>query len=255
MNFSGLRIDDIGASTKKFEVYSDKFFGFGNLLFLKYAPYFKKWGPYRELTVLEWEGILGLLEKYKAKLTVGITACWVEADNKLTPFPQKFPKEAAVLKKGLKMDLFEIANHGLTHCVVGKHLPRLFSSNRRFHREFLPGLPGEVHADHLQKSQEILRNFFETEVITFIPPGNAWTKDTEIHAQKYGIEIISSLKDRMDLRDPEQDLCFVGNDEVFAFHDRKIVLEGLGFMEELFKHNPGTKFISVKELVALQKNG
>ena len=34
-----LRIDDIGASTKKYEIYSKKFLG--NILFLKYTELFK----------------------------------------------------------------------------------------------------------------------------------------------------------------------------------------------------------------------
>ena len=34
-----LRMDDVGASTKHFEVYSKKIFG--NFLFLKYLPYFR----------------------------------------------------------------------------------------------------------------------------------------------------------------------------------------------------------------------
>ena len=54
--------------------------------------------------------------------------------NQLIPFHKDF-QIALKLKEGIKNNLIEVANHGLT-CVVGKHLPRLFSSNRKFHREF-----------------------------------------------------------------------------------------------------------------------
>ena len=50
--------------------------------------------------------------------------------NNLVPFPEKFPEEAEAIKKGLDKGVIDIALHGLTHCVVGKHLPRFFSSNR-----------------------------------------------------------------------------------------------------------------------------
>jgi hypothetical protein len=74
-----LRIDDIGASTKQFEVYSKR--RFGNFLFLKYLPWFKAWGPYQEMSADEWQQVLDLLTKCPAKLTVGVTASWVEKDG------------------------------------------------------------------------------------------------------------------------------------------------------------------------------
>jgi len=126
-----LRIDDIGASTKRYEVYSKKMFG--NFLFLKYLPGFKAWGPYDEMDDAQWQKVLDLLIKYSAKLTVGITASWVDRDGDLVPFPEKFPVQAGVIKQGWKEGLLEIASHGLTHCVLGKHLPRFFSSNRKYH--------------------------------------------------------------------------------------------------------------------------
>ena len=64
-----LRMDDVGASTKKYEVYSKKIFG--NFLFLKRLKYFKAWGPYRELNEFEWNDILKLLYNFNCKLTVG----------------------------------------------------------------------------------------------------------------------------------------------------------------------------------------
>ncbi len=91
------RIDDIGASTKQFEQYGR--WKIGNFWFLKTIWPFKKWGPYKELSALEWEKILKIFEQKNIKPIVAITATWVEKDNSLTPFPQKFPEEAAILKK------------------------------------------------------------------------------------------------------------------------------------------------------------
>lgn len=209
------RMDDVGASTKQFEVYS-KFF-FGNILFLKYLPPFKAWGPYEELSQAIWEEIINLLIKTNSKMTVAITASWVDENNKLTSFPQKFPKQAIILKKALQSGLVEIANHGLTHCVVGKHLPRLFTSNRKYHREFYDFLSEEQIKYHLNKSQKILEDYFETKIVTFTSPGNVYTKFTKDLAQKLGLKYLSSKNDK----------------NVFAFHDRDIVLNGVKWLEEI----------------------
>ena len=120
-NRIALRIDDIGASTKKYEIYSKK--PLGNILFLKYTKLFKAWGPYDEMDDAQWQLVLDLLIKFSAKLTVGITASWVDRDCNMVPFHEKYPAQAGVLKQGWKEGLLEIANHGLTHCVVGKHMP------------------------------------------------------------------------------------------------------------------------------------
>ena len=128
------------------------------IFFLKYLPWFKAWGPYDEMNDAQWQKVLDLLIKYSAKLTVGITASWVDKDGDLVPFPEKFPAQAHILKQGWKEGLLEIANHGLTHCVVGKHLPRLFSSNRKYHREFWDWVPREIHFDHLENPRPYFKS-------------------------------------------------------------------------------------------------
>ena len=137
-----LRMDDVNASTKKFLIYSKKFrrFPIGNLLFLKKTPYFRAWGQYNELNTIVWHEIISILKKYNAKLTIGITACWVTEDSMLVPFNISYPEEFEIVKKGVDENVFEIANHGLTHCVLKNKsfLPKNFSSNRVFHREFWP---------------------------------------------------------------------------------------------------------------------
>ena len=66
---------------------------FGNFLFLKYLPYFRAWGVYDEITSNEWSEILEFLYKNNAKMTLGITASWVERDGTMVPFPEKFPNK------------------------------------------------------------------------------------------------------------------------------------------------------------------
>ena len=109
-----LRIDDIGASTKQFEVYSKKFKGLGNLFFLKYLPWFKAWGSYREMIADEWKQVFNVLQEFNAKLTVSITACWVEKDCSLIPFHEKFKEQANVLKKAIQSNTTELTVENMT---------------------------------------------------------------------------------------------------------------------------------------------
>ncbi|MBI4253675.1 MAG: polysaccharide deacetylase family protein, partial [Candidatus Rokubacteria bacterium] len=139
-----LRLDDVGAASKRHEVYGLTRVRVGtlvvpfpgNFLFLKYLPPIKRWGPYRELSAPEWEGVLAALETAHARMTVAVTAGWVESDGGVTPFPRKFPAAAGVIREGVRRGLLEIANHGYTHCVLRDRLfrPRLFAGNREFHR-------------------------------------------------------------------------------------------------------------------------
>jgi len=221
------RMDDVGASTKQFEVYSKSYFG--NFLFLKYIYPFKAWAPYRELNEKDWEEITVILGKYGAHLTVAITAAWVDEKNDLIPFPEEFPKQAKVLKEASKNGLVEIANHGLTHCVVGRHLPRLFLSNRKYHREFYKFLPEDLIKDHLDKSQKILEDYFETKVITFVPPGNVCTDFAKEYAMQLGLSILSGREKN-----------------TFAFHDRDIVLNGPEWLREKIIGFRNKEFIIVK---------
>ena len=250
-----LRIDDIGASSKQFEQYgklSVRLFGheqslpFMSVGFLKRLPKISGWGVYREMAAAEWQAIFDLLKKYDAHLTVCITAAWTEKDGSLTPFPEKFPEEAAMLKRGLQDGLIEIGNHGLTHCVVGKHLPRLLSSNRTFHREFWPWLPESTLQDHLEKSQKILTDYFG-EIITFTPPGNQWTEQTEHFAKAVGIRILSASFPN---RPKTGAVIWADRHQAVAFHDREIVKHGPKWLEDklIELRAKGLRACSVKEL-------
>jgi peptidoglycan/xylan/chitin deacetylase (PgdA/CDA1 family) len=240
VNKVALRMDDVGASTKKYEVYSKN--PLGNFLFLKYLPLFRAWGPYRELYSSEWEQICGLLAEYSAKLTVGITASWVEPSGELIPFPEKFPRQAEIIKKGVASGLLEVANHGLTHCVVGSQLPRLFSSNRNFHREFWDWIPREVHFAHLKKSQEIFFDWLGKRPTMLIPPGNIYSADTVEAADEYGIRKINSyININHDFL-----VKVIDSEEIEAFHDREVVLDGLDWLDnklKQYKDNPEFVFV------------
>ncbi|HLD83121.1 MAG TPA: polysaccharide deacetylase family protein [Candidatus Omnitrophota bacterium] len=253
-----LRIDDVFACTKKYEVYGREYIKLGskglsisaisNFLFLKYTPGFRKRLPYRELNSKEWESILEIIERNNIRLTVGITAAWVEKDSSLVPFFEKFPKEAEALKHGLESGLIEIANHGYTHCVVGRHLPRLFASNRNLHREFWSWVPLETHQRHIMKSQELISQYFNSAVLTFIPPGNVWTKDTERFAYEYGLRYLTSREAICPTGTLSNGLLYLGDASMIAFHDREVVLKGIGWFEDLVKRNLDKEIVTVQEL-------
>ena len=249
-----MRIDDIGASSKIFEVYGREYFNISgikipvpllpNFLFFKYIPPFKKWGVYREMTVHEWDEILTLLKKYHARITVAVTATWVERNGSLVPFHKKFPDEASALKKGLRDELIEVANHGLTHCVVGQHLPRLFSSNRKYHREFWDWLPEKLHQEHIKKSQEILESYFDTRVTTFIPPGNVFSKNTIKACKDNGIKLINCNTHARML----DGIKIISNDDIIDFHDREIVMYGLDWFRNLLEKHKDVEKTWVKNI-------
>ena len=240
MNKIALRIDDIGASTKKFEVYSK--LPFGNFLFLKYLYPFKAWAPYDEINYVKWNKIFDMLHKYNSKLTVGVTASWVDEKNNLIPFYEKFPKESKILYEAHKNKLIKIANHGLTHCVVGKHLPKLFTSNRNLHREFWDYLDTSVHHNHLQNSQNFFLDWIGEMPNLFIPPGNVYSIKTIESAKKHSIKYINSskiIKNNL--------IKIINIDNVFAFHDKDLQEKnGLSWLSQVLKNyssNHAFKFV------------
>lgn len=239
-----LRMDDVGASSKEFEQYSK--FGPGNLLFLKRTRPFRAWARYRELDDRDWSEILSILERKGARLTVAITACWVEFDGALVPFPEKFAREAVAIKEGVTRGILEIANHGLTHCVIegGLFRPRAFSGNRQFHREFWPWIDAEKHFEHMRRSQEILESYFGVEITTFVPPGNVFTEATIEAAAKAGIRTLN-CKTREYL---SGGVRVLSEDNVAAFHDRDIVMNGPSFLERVIEGRP-PEFVFVKDLM------
>ncbi len=253
---TALRMDDVGAASKRFEVYGLTRLPLGplrlafpgNFLFLKYLPPIKRWGPYPELTAGQWEEILAALEVAGARMTVGITAGWVEADGSVVPFPKKFPGAAAVIRRGAERGLLEVANHGYTHCVLQDRLfrPRLFSGNRPYHREFYDWLPEEVHREHVGRAQGILQDFLGSPVVTFVPPGNVFSKATLAAAAAVGLRYVSCLEPAR--WGSVEGITFVDEADVASIHDRDIVLGGVGFFRRLLKARAGAPFVMVREI-------
>jgi peptidoglycan/xylan/chitin deacetylase (PgdA/CDA1 family) len=255
-----LRLDDVGAASKAHEVYGLTRVRVGplalpfpgNLLFLKYVPPIKRWGPYPELTAAQWEAILAALGEAGAKLTVGVTAGWVERDGRVVPFPEKFPDAARVLRRGLERGLLEIANHGYTHCVLedGLFRPRLFSGNRPYHREFYDWLPDPVHEEHLRAAQDILGSWFGVPIETLVPPGNVLSVKTVAAAGSVGIRFISRAGGAP--AGEAAGITFVDDSRVLAFHDRDIVTGGLAYLQRQLDGRRGARFVTVAELGRLQ---
>jgi hypothetical protein len=242
-----LRMDDVGSSSKRYEVYSKRWRGLGNVLFLKYLPYFRAWGPYRELCADDWRDIFRMLCDYDAKLTVAVTATWVEKSGECIPYQTKWPKAYLALKDGLKTGRVRIACHGLTHCVLvdNAFLPKLFSSNREFHREFWPWLPARMHYENLAKAKTILEEAFETNVDVLVPPGNVFSDDTLKSAAELGFRVLNCQTARRDCIDG---LRVVGNENVVAFHDREIVLFGKEWLRSTLERNYGNVHVFVDDL-------
>lgn len=233
------RIDDVGASTKQFEQYGTfRLRPFSNFGFLKRLPPFRMWGPYEELTGNEWREFLQIFREHHIVPLVAITACWVDEQARLIPFPEKFPDEAAVLKQAANRGEIQIANHGLTHCVVGKHLPRPFSSNRVFHREFLPTLEQKVHTQHIQDSQRILETYFGRTIDTLVPPGNLWSIKTYRALEGTNLKKIFCARPMADAQVQMQGVEYLDdNHGVVRFHDRELRLYGTPWLEEtIAKH-------------------
>ncbi len=255
-----LRLDDVGAASKQHEVYGITRIPLGplalpfpgNLLFLKYLPPIKRWGPYPELTAAQWEHILAALADAGAKLTVAVTAGWVERDGRIVPFPVKFPAAARMLRQGLERGLLEIANHGYTHCVMedGLFRPRLFSGNRRWHREFYDWLPEDVHREHLHAAQDILGSWFSVPIETLVPPGNVLSPKTVAAAVSTGIRFVSCLGGVT--AGAASGITFVDDSQVLAFHDRDIVTRGVGYLRRQLGSLPGVRLVTVRELGRLQ---
>jgi peptidoglycan/xylan/chitin deacetylase (PgdA/CDA1 family) len=253
-----LRMDDVGAASKRNEVYGITRLRVGplavpfpgNLLFLKYLPPIKRWGPYRELDARDWQAVLDLLAARGSRMTVGVTAGWVEADGSVTPYPKKFREAGRLVREGVERGLLEVANHGYTHCVLqdGRFRPRWFSGNRADHREFYDWLPEGVHQEHLRRAQDILQGFLGRAVVTLVPPGNVLSRKTLAAAAKAGIRYVSCLD--AERWAPANGLRLVDDSRVMAFHDRDVVRGGRAWLDRALAGAPPGGFRTVGEVAA-----
>ena len=223
-----LRLDDVGASSKVYEKYSKK--PFGNFAFLKNRFLLGAWAPYKELSVNEYEYLISSVINKKKKLAIAVTACWADSENKLIPFHERFPEQANFLKQADRNGLIRVVNHGLSHCVVGMHMPKLLKSNRIFHRDFVDWLPEFMHKKIINLSQEILENWLGREIDVLAPPGNQYSLKTIKACKNTNIKYIHSS---LNLIPNNSKLKHVQLSNCKCFHDREIRLYGKKFIDNL----------------------
>lgn len=242
------RIDDIGASTKRFNQYGKRWititgkkvlpFPLADFWFFKLIPGIRGWAQYAELTEGQWDRIIAVFKEHGIVPIIAVTACWVERKGILTPFPEKFPEEAERLKDAFARGDVIIANHGLTHCIVGKHLPKFWGSNRRNHREFYPELEASVHRDHILRSQAILEGYFGKPIEILVPPGNLWSVKTYEALKGTAIKKVLCARYMADSTKPMDGVEFISDsDGVVAFHDRELQLYGVDWLREFIRNH------------------
>jgi len=228
-NYFDFRLDDVGASTKYYERYSKNIIG--NIGFLKNRRFLGAWGPYKELNIKEYDYLINALKSNKKRMAIAITANWVDSKNRLLPFHLKFPEQAKLLKKADQSGLITVVNHGLTHSVVGMHMPKPFQSNRIFHRDFVDWLPEFMHRKIIHQSQETLENWLEREVNILAPPGNQYSLKTIKACNDTNIKYIHSS---LNLIPSNSKLVHLTLNKCRCFHDREIKLYGNKFIDSLF---------------------
>lgn len=224
-----IRIDDIGASSKEFEIYGKTRIsikgkklpvpipGFiTNFLFFKKFPLWKGWGPYNEFTPLELENLIMTSHNLKIKLSIAITAGWVDKNSKITEYGKKFPDHVKLLIEGIKYGVVEILSHGYTHCIVGSHLPKNFRSNRKEHREFYDFLGYRLLNEHVKNSKNILENLFQKKIEILVPPGNVFGNKTIDACLNNDIKVINCNTETK----VKNGILLLGNENISALHDR-----------------------------------
>lgn len=246
----GIRIDDIGASAKyynrhiKFRVsilgHDIPLPGILNIGPLRTSRLLGGWAVYDELEPREWDELLNVFEEYSEVPIVSVTACWIDERSVLTPFPKKFPGEAQWLKQRLKEGKVLIANHGLTHCVPGRHMPGLFGSNQTYWREFHSFMDDDYHREHIKRSQEILENFFDEQITLFVPPGNIWCRATYRALAGTNIKKVISSRYMSDSDERMEGIEFISDREgMINIHDRELKLYGSGWLAERLRSAAG----------------
>ena len=80
--------------------------------------------------------------------------------------------------------------------------------------------------------------------VTFVPPGNVFTDDTLDIAARYGLRVVSCATPPR----AHPHLTIVGNEQVLAFHDREIVLDGIGWLRARLDEQHERTFCFVRDL-------
>lgn len=239
--FSNTRLFNQRAKTKRLNVFLLKKFPilfFANWFFFKRIRVFKAWAPFPELNTNQLLNISKLLKDYNCSATLAITATFVDEAGSLIPFFEKYPEQSKIIKEGVQNKIFHIANHGLTHCILDKKkfLPKLFSSNRKYHREFYDWLPYKTKKKHIYESQKILEKYFKTTIDTFVPPGNVWCKETEEILFEAGFKVL--VTDKKNCNNFNNNKIKIFNDsKMIAIHTKDIVESGEEYFYKLLADN------------------
>lgn len=199
------RIDDLGASSKLHERHRGK------------------WWPYRELRAEELATLMAWLARTGSRVTLAITARWVTRRANQIPYARMFPEQAAVIRLAVQHGLVEVACHGLTHCIPGRHADWTFwRSNRQWHREFIDALPFPEQVEHLRVARAELEQTFLAPVTTLVPPGNAISERLALTALDLGFTVVTCRRP-----DPST-ASVIADDRAYPVtHDRDLVAWGM----------------------------
>lgn len=230
-----LRIDDLGASSKLYERHRGKLF------------------PYRELTADELAQLTTWLIRTESRCTLAITACWVTRGLTYWPYAAKFPAQTAVIKDAVRRGLVEVACHGLTHCIPGKHADwKFWRSNRQWHREFTDAMPWEQQVQDLRMARAQLEETFETDVTTLVPPGNMISERLALTALDMGFQLVTCRAPRSEWGAIIPSVVYDDAGQLVA-HDRDLVRCGVAqWLSLALAHTlAGEKTCTVREWVGV----
>ena len=159
------------------------------------------------LEPVDYQKILNLLKKYKAKMTVFVTPALITTSGRILPWTASEYGNAKeilrILRDGMKIGLIEIGCHGLTHITIGYKPPsritrRIYKIlNVNVAREFYDSLhkraiPFELQKKQLETSIKIIEEFFGIKPVAFAPPAHVWDDSTEKACSELGIQFLSA---------------------------------------------------------------
>ncbi len=81
-------------------------------------------------------------------------------------------------------------------------------------------------------------------ITTLVPPGNVYSQATIAAAKKFGINLINCYTESK----IEEGIRILGDEQVVAFHDRELVVNGVNWLRNLLEKNRDTNYCFVKEL-------
>ena len=153
------------------------------------------------------EGVIRIFQKHHIPLVLGVIPC----DSREKLILQENYSFLPFLKKAIQDQSIEIALHGLTH---GKFVNGEFGNLKK-----------EEQFRRIHKAKVILDSIFQTQIVTFIPPWNAYDDNTLDVIEKNGMKGISSA------------LCIGqpwSNSHISYFPE---TIEDFGSLTSVLKHN------------------